>query len=102
MPALQRAFSCADRDGQEKAPAENREGQTKSVKEPSRRYAPDHGSATPSRQSLFFTIGGTFTAALAAGPDRHLVTTRRPDGLAAGRLAVACALSQEESASASC
>src|SRR4051794_29418853 len=100
MPALQRAFLCADRDGQEKAPAENRKGQTESAKQAPRRCAQDHGSATLSRPDLFFAIDGTFTAAPAAGPNRYPVT-RGPDGLEAAGLATSFALS-EEAASASC
>src|SRR3954462_10323747 len=93
MPAQQRAFSCADKSGRKNTPAENREGQTKSNRA-SRRYAQDHGSATLSRPDLFFAIDGAFTAALAAGPDRHR-RTREPDGFEAAGLAASQPISEE-------
>src|SRR3954453_3948990 len=93
MPAQQRAFSCANKSGQKNAPTEFRGGLTKSDNAP-RRCAQDHGSSTLSRTGLFFAIDGTFTAALAAGPDRHGVT-REPDGLRAAGLAASQLISEE-------
>src|SRR4051794_17132841 len=101
MPAQQRAFLCADRDGRKKVAPRVSRGELTKSDTATRRCAQDHASAIPSRQDLFFPIDGTLTAKLFEGLD-HLLITREPDGLRAAGFAASCTLHQEETASASC